>query len=391
MAVHTILCIGYSDRIFDVSHEVVGGSVEGEGAYVVESIAVVARTHSTGNLHLIVSGTKIFHGLAHIKGTGPYLGTGNLLLALEGVNLHAHACAVLPTFLTLEEVSIGEQACNICTRHVTMLDGRLQRSVHASDFVGQRIGRCLHLRGNVHIASQRIVLAGTFLVLEVILKQCALLAFEVAMFLQVSLNLGHLGYVGCILAGTCLGQLSLLEHFHVCIGCVRDRGHILHCIGSVGVSVLHSLLSHCLFAINAGLIPDGTDDLSQLINIGSRLIRLGQLEHHAVSGNGHWMLVEVILQILVPLGADAGVAVGSVGQCTAEHIVLSHLCHHHGRCTADILLELSSVEGKAVADFSSAIACEVAVSIFLVSIGMLHGSQSIAVAHGSVTTEPTRE
>ena len=110
MAVHAIHSIGYRDRIFDVSHEVVGTSVEGEGAYVVESIAVVARTHSTGNLHLIVSGTKIFHGLAHIKGTGPYLGTGNLLLALESVNLHAHACAVLPTFLTLEEVSIGEQA-----------------------------------------------------------------------------------------------------------------------------------------------------------------------------------------------------------------------------------------------------------------------------------------
>ena len=110
MAVHAIHSIGYRDRIFDVSHEVVGTSVEGEGAYVVESIAVVARTHSTGNLHLIVSGTKFFHGLAHIKGTGPYLGTGNLLLALESVNLHAHACAVLPTFLTLEEVSIGEQA-----------------------------------------------------------------------------------------------------------------------------------------------------------------------------------------------------------------------------------------------------------------------------------------
>ena len=272
-----------------------------------------------------------------------------------------------------------------------MLDGSLQRSVHANDFAGQRIGRCLHLPGNVHIASQRIVLAGTFHVLEVIFKQCAILAFEVAMLSQVSLNLGHSCYVGCILAGTCLGQLSLLEHFHVCIGCIRDRSHIFHCICGVGVSVLHSLLSHCLFAINAGLILDGTDDLCQFINIGSRLIRLGQLEHHAVSGNGHWMLVEVILQILVPLGADAGVAVGSVGQCTAEHIVLSHLCHHHGRCTVDILFELSSVEGKAVADFSRAITCEIAVSIFLVSIGMLYGSQSIAVAHGSVAAEPARE
>ena len=377
VAVHLVHCIFHRYIVLEDCGEVVEVAVSIDTGSIVGAVAVVAGTEGSVCADEVVTGLQAFDGLVLVACYGPSFYACYVLSVLV-LNL-ACACAEAVSPLCLcafAEVVVGNEVADIGAGNVAVGNGGLEPSNDALglslDFVGCS-GVVLY---DELVRAERIVLCGLVVLGEVSFECVAVVAFEVSVGSEVSLDFLALSDVSLI-NGSVVGH-CLLGSVH----CVDGIGKVedCRCLGQVVkeslVVIEHALCSDGLFYGCFLVVLDGVGYFAEFFFTVHAEVLFGCIDNGAVRGIGEG--IEVLADVLIPEAGAELFAVGTPCQCAALEVFLAdggHLCTVAGVAVVDVYV------------VAVAVTCEVVCIV----LDAFYCTYSEAVGDIGVAAQPARE